>query len=59
MVRIFERLCLKTNFRNTKAMVCTSGFIWGQQGVDVYKRKATGEGPNFREIKRTRVSYEE
>ena len=32
MVRIFDRVGLQTNLNNTKAMICTSGFIWGQQG---------------------------
>ena len=40
-------------------MVCTPGFIWGQLGVEAYKRRATREGPTFWERKRTRVSCEE
>ena len=47
MVSIFERVELQTNLGNTKAMVCTPGFIWVQQGNEVYKRRATGEGANF------------
>ena len=58
MVRIFERVGLQTNLDKTKAMICMTGFIWGQQGAEVYKRQATGEGPTFRERKRTRVSCE-
>ena len=40
-------------------MVFTPGFIWGQQGVSEYTRRATGEGKKFREHKKTRVSYKE
>ena len=40
-------------------MVCPTGFVWVQQGVELYKRRATGEGPTFLEIKRTRVSCKE
>ena len=59
MVRMFERRGLQTNLSNTKAMVCIPRFIWGKQGVESYKRRATGEGPTFQESKRTRVSCEE
>ena len=58
MVRIFERSGLQTNMGKTKAMICTPGFIWGQQGAEAYKRRATGEGPNFRERVKNRVSWE-
>ena len=44
---------------NKKSMVCTLGLIWGQQGVEAYKRRYAGEGPTFRERKITRVSFEE
>ena len=59
MVRMFERFRLKTNLNKTKAVICTPGFIWGQQGAEVYKQLSTGEGPTFWESKRTRVSFEE
>ena len=55
MVRMFERVGFQTNLNKTKAMICTPGFIWGQQGAESYKRKATREGPTFRERKITRV----
>ena len=29
---------------NTKDMVCTPGFIWGQIGKEAYKRRATEGG---------------
>ena len=59
MVGVFERFGLQTNLNNTKAVICTLGFIWGQQGAEAYKRRATEEGPTFRERNRTRVSCEE
>ena len=59
MVRMFARVGLQKNLRKMKEMVCTSGFIWGQQGVDAYIQRATGEGPTLQERKRTRVSFEE
>ena len=34
MVRIFVRYGLQTNLDKTKAMICTPGFIWGQQGSE-------------------------
>ena len=46
---IFERVVIQKNLGNTKAMVFTPGFLWGQQGGAAYKRRATGEGANFRE----------
>ena len=58
MVRMFERVGLQMNLGNTKAKICTPGFIWGKQGAEAYKRKASGEGPTFHESKITRVSYE-
>ena len=58
MVRMFEIVGLQTNLDKTKAMICTPGFIWGQQGSDVYKQRATGEGTKFWERKRTMVSCE-
>ena len=59
MVRIFERFRLKTNLNKTKAVICTPGFIWGQQGAEVYKQLSTGEGPTFWESNKTRLSCEE
>ena len=55
MVRIFERVLLQTNLGKTKEMICTPGFIWRKQGSEAYKRRATGEGPNFREKKVTGI----
>ena len=40
-------------------MICTPGFIWGQQGVEAYTWIVTGEGTTFQERKRTRGSCEE
>ena len=58
MVSMFERVGLQTNLGNTKAMICMPGFIWGKYGAEAYKLQASGEGPTFRERKRTRVSCE-
>ena len=55
---MFEGVGLQTNLYETKAMICTSGFIWGQQGAETHKWRATGEGPTFIERKRTRISCE-
>ena len=59
MVRMFERVGLQTNLYNTKAVICTPGFIWGKKGAEAYKQQATGEGPTFLERKRTRVRCKE
>ena len=59
MVRMFERVGLHKNLSKTKAMICMPRFIWGQQGVEAYKRRYTGEGPKFWERKITRVSCAE
>ena len=59
MVRMFERFGLQTNLNNTKAVIFTTGFIWGQQGAEAYKLRATGEGSTFRERNKTRLSCEE
>ena len=32
IVRMFKREVMHTNLVKTKAVVCTLGFIWGQQG---------------------------
>ena len=42
MVIMFERVGLQKNIRNTKSKVCTTGFIWGQQVVEAYRKRATG-----------------
>ena len=55
-VAMFHIMGLETNLDNTKAMVCTPGFIWGEWGEKAYKRRATGEGETFLERKRLRVS---
>ena len=59
MVRIFERLGLWKNRSKTKSMVCKPRFVWGQQGVEAYKRRATGEVPIFWYRNITRVGFEE
>ena len=59
VISIFQRLGLLTNIVKTKTMVCTPGFVWGQQGAALYKRRATGEGDMFREQKKTKVRCEE
>ena len=56
IVRMFERVGFQTNLNKTKAMMCTTGFIWVQQGDEAYKRRSAGEGPTFRESKIIRVS---
>ena len=58
MVRMFERFNLQTDLGNTKAMICTVGFILGQQVAESYSWRATGEEPTFREREITRVTYE-
>ena len=40
-------------------MVFTPGFIWGQQGTETYKMRATGQEATFWDRKKTRVSCEE
>ena len=52
---MFKRVGLQKNLGKTKEMVCTLGFIWVQQGAEVHKRRATGEGATFWERNRTRV----
>ena len=47
-VRMFERVVLQTNLGNTKAMVCTPGFIWGEMEAAAYKQRVTGKGATFR-----------
>ena len=55
-VEIFRRTGLDANLNNIKAMVCTPGFVWGKWRNMTYKHQLTGEGNNFRERKKTRVS---
>ena len=43
----------------TRVMVCTSGFIWGKQGVSAYKWRAMGGGYTFRYRNKTRLSCKE
>ena len=56
VVRMFKRVGLLSNFGKTKVMVCTPGFIWGQQGIDTYKWRVTGEEATFWERNKTKVS---
>ena len=56
MVAKFWRIGIDTNLDKNKAMVCTPGFISGKLGDLAYKKRATREGANFRERKKTRVS---
>ena len=58
MIRMFERVGLQTNLVNTKAIVCTPVFIWGQYGAEAYKRRSTGERRNFWKRRITRISCE-
>ena len=39
-VTIFKRMVLLINLGDTKSMMFTLGFIWGQQGAAAYKRRA-------------------
>ena len=55
MVRLFGRVVLITNLGNTKAMVFTPGFVWGQQGTAAYNRRATGDRGAFLDQKKIRV----
>ena len=54
-VEMFRRMGLETKMENTKALVCTPGYIWGKWSEAAYKRRAIGEGGNFRERRRMRV----
>ena len=40
VVRMSEKVGMLTRIGNNKAMVCTPGLIWGQQGTDAYNRRA-------------------
>ena len=55
MVRMFDRVGLQKNLGKTKSMVCTPGFVWGQQEAAEYKTRAMVEGDTVRYEKRTRV----
>ena len=41
-VEMFRRVGLDTNLEETKALVCTPGYIWGMWTEAAYKRRATG-----------------
>ena len=55
-VKMLLRMGIEVNLKKTKAMVCTPGFIWGKWEETSYKRREKGEGVNFRQRKRMRVS---
>ena len=55
---MFERVGLHTNLNNINAMICTMGFIWGQQESEACEQRATGEVPTFQERNKSRVSCE-
>ena len=59
MVSMFDRVGIHTNLVKTKAILYTPGFIWGQHGSAVYKKRSTVEGSTFRKRKITRVSCTE
>ena len=54
-VAMFWRMGLETNLEKNKAMVCTTGFIWGKWRELAYKRQVTWDGATFRERKKTRL----
>ena len=58
MIRVFKRVILKKNLVKTKAIICTPELIRGKHGSEAYTRRATGKGPTFQEMERTRVSCE-
>ena len=58
-VGMFCRIGIDTNLEKTNAMVCTHMFIWGKWREVAYKQRATGEGANFRERKKTRLIFTE
>ena len=58
-VVMFYRMVLETNLENTKSMVYTPGFIWGEWGERAYKEREIGEGATFRERNSTWVSCNE
>ena len=41
-VEMFSRVGLYTELEETKALVCTPGYIWGMWTEAAYKRRATG-----------------
>ena len=59
MVMMFRRVGLDTNHKNTKYIVCTYVFVWGNWSEEAYKLRSTGEGSMFREGKRIRLSCTE
>ena len=44
------------NLGKTEYMTYMPGFIWGEMGNEAYMQRVTGEGANFWEWNRTRVS---
>ena len=58
-VEMFRRVGLDTNLESMRALVCIPGYIWGNWSEAAYNRKDTGEGVNFRERNRSRVSFSE
>ena len=58
-VAILGTAGLDTILENTKAMVCTPGFIWVKWSKEAYKSRATVEGETFREKKGIRISCSE
>ena len=55
-VAMFRQMVPEKNLENTKALVCPLRYIRGKWSEVTYKRRATGEGGNFRERKRARLS---
>ena len=47
MVRMFEKVGLWTNLNQTKDMICKTGFVWGKQVVEAYKRQPQGRDQSF------------
>ena len=56
---MFIRVGLETNLDETKSVVFTPIFVWGQIRDVTYKRRSTGGRETFWERKRTRVSCSE
>ena len=50
---------LETNLKNSKTIVCTPGYIWGNCGEHAYTRRETGEGEKYRDRNMLQVSYAE
>lgn len=56
MIRLFERIRLKTNLGKTKSMTCVPGYIRGQMSSPAYRRSRGGEGESYKERKRRAVT---